>query len=51
VTVDEGGGYYDSGCIQLVDFFGTDPRIPMIAVPPFSGGGHISTFTANTPRS
>ncbi len=42
VTVDEGGGYYDSGFIQPVDFFGTGPRIPMIAISPFSTGGHIS---------
>jgi phospholipase C len=42
VTMDEGGGYYDSGFIQPVDFFGTGPRIPMIAVSPFSTGGHIS---------
>src|SRR5258708_25639444 len=42
VTVDEGGGYYDSGFIQPVDFFGTGPRIPMIAVSPFSGGCHIT---------
>lgn len=42
VTVDEGGGYYDSGFIQWVDFFGTGPRIPMIAVSPFSRGGHVS---------
>jgi phospholipase C len=42
VTVDEGGGYYDSGFIQPVDFFGTGPRIPMIAVSPFSTGGHVS---------
>jgi phospholipase C len=42
VTVDEGGGYYDSGFIQPVDFFGTGPRIPMIAVSPFSRGGHVS---------
>jgi phospholipase C len=42
VTVDEGGGYYDSGFIQPVDFFGTGPRIPMIAVSPFSTGGLIS---------
>ena len=42
VTVDEGGGYYDSGFIQPVDFFGNGPRIPMIAVSPFSRGGHIS---------
>jgi phospholipase C len=41
VTVDEGGGYYDSGFIEPVDFFGTGPRIPMIAVSPFSTGGHI----------
>ena len=42
VIVDEGGGYYDSGFIQPVDFFGTGPRIPMIAVSPFATGGHIS---------
>jgi phospholipase C len=42
VTVDEGGGYYDSGFIQPVDFFGTGPRVPMIAVSRFSTGGHIS---------
>jgi phospholipase C len=42
VTVDEGGGYYDSGFIQWVDFFGTGPRIPMIAVSPFSRGGYVS---------
>jgi phospholipase C len=41
VTVDEGGGYYDSGFVQPVDFFGTGPRIPMIAVSPYSRGGHI----------
>ena len=42
ITVDEGGGFYDSGFIQPVDFFGNGPRIPMIAVSPFSTGGHIS---------
>lgn len=42
VTVDEGGGYYDSGFMQPVDFFGTGPRIPLIAVSPFSTGGHVS---------
>lgn len=40
--MDEGGGFYDSGFIQWVDFFGTGPRIPMIAVSPFSTGGHVS---------
>lgn len=42
VTVDEGGGYYDSGFIQPVDFFGTGPRIPIVAVSAFSKGGHVS---------
>jgi phospholipase C len=42
LTVDESGGYYDSGFIQWVDFFGTGPRIPLIAVSPFSTGGHVS---------
>jgi phospholipase C len=42
VTVDESGGYYDSGFIQWVDFFGTGPRIPLLAVSPFSTGGHVS---------
>jgi phospholipase C len=42
ITVDESGGFYDSGFIQPVDFFGTGPRIPMIAVSAFSTGGHVS---------
>ena len=42
VTMDEGGGYYDSGYIQPLDFFGDGPRIPLIAVSPFTRGGHIS---------
>ena len=41
ITVDEGGGYYDSGFIQTLDFFGDGPRIPLLAVSPFSRGGHI----------
>ena len=42
ITMDEGGGYYDSGYIQPLDFFGDGPRIPLIAVSPFTKGGHIS---------
>jgi phospholipase C len=42
ITVDEGCGFYDSGYIQPLDFFGDGPRIPMIAVSPFTRGGHIS---------
>ncbi|MFZ3324912.1 MAG: alkaline phosphatase family protein [Methylocella sp.] len=46
VTFDEGGGYWDSGYIQPLDFFGDGTRIPLIVVSPFSKGGHIShTYT------
>ena len=46
ITMDEGGGYYDSGYIQPVDFFGDGPRIPLIIVSPFTKGGHINhTYT------
>ena len=41
ITNDEGGGYYDSGYIEPLDFFGDGPRIPLIVVSPYSGGGHI----------
>jgi phospholipase C len=42
ITFDEGGGYYDSGYVQPLDFFGDGTRIPLIAVSKFSKGGHIS---------
>jgi phospholipase C len=42
ITVDEGGGYYDSGYIQNLDFFGDGTRIPLIVVSSYSRGGHIS---------
>ncbi|MEA2772117.1 MAG: hypothetical protein QOD93_5079 [Acetobacteraceae bacterium] len=42
ITVDEGGGYYDSGYTQNLDFFGDGVRIPLIAVSPFARGGHVS---------
>src|SRR5215472_6191584 len=41
VTFDEGGGYWDSGFIQPVDFFGDGPRIPMLVISPFSQGGKV----------
>ncbi len=41
ITFDEGGGYYDSGYVQPVDFFGDGPRVPMIVVSPYSMGGHV----------
>ncbi len=42
ITFDEGGGYYDSGYIQPVDFFGDGTRIPLIVVSKYSKGGHVS---------
>ncbi|HET6378155.1 MAG TPA: alkaline phosphatase family protein [Methylocella sp.] len=41
ITVDEGGGYYDSGYIQPLDFFGDGTRIPLIVVSPYSTGGRV----------
>ena len=41
ITVDEAGGYWDSGYIQQLDFFGDGPRIPLIVVSPYSTGGHV----------
>ena len=46
ITMDEGGGYYDSGYIQPLDFFGDGPRIPLLIISPFTKGGHVShTYT------
>jgi len=41
VTTDEGGGYYDSGYIQIIDFFGDGTRVPFIAVSPFARKGVV----------
>jgi phospholipase C len=41
VTFDEGGGLYDAGFIQPVDFFGDGPRVPLIAISPRTRGGRI----------
>jgi phospholipase C len=42
ITEDEGGGYYDSGYIQPVDFFGDGTRIPLLIVSPYSTGGVVN---------
>jgi len=42
ITMDEGGGYYDSGYVQPLDYFGDGTRIPLIVVSKYSKGGHIS---------
>jgi acid phosphatase len=46
VTVDEGGGYWDSGYIQIIDAFGDGTRIPMLAISPFAKKGAVDhTYT------
>jgi phospholipase C len=47
ITEDEGGGYYDSGYVQPLDFFGDGTRIPLIVVAnpqylPLRADGYIS---------
>ena len=38
---DEGGGYYDSGYIQPLDFFGDGTRMPALIVSPYAQGGNV----------
>jgi phospholipase C len=40
-TTDEGGGHFDSGYIQVLDFFGDGPRIPLLLISPYSKPGHV----------
>ena len=42
ITFDEGGGYYDSGYVQPLDFFGDGTRIPLIVVSRYAKPGYIS---------
>ncbi len=43
ITFDEGGGYYDSGYVQPVDFFGDGTRIPLIVVSSVrEAGAHLA---------
>jgi phospholipase C len=42
ITWDEAGGYYDSGFIQPLDFFGDGPRIPLLILSPYSTGGNVN---------
>jgi acid phosphatase len=41
ITEDESGGYYDSGYIQPVSFFGDGPRVPMLVVSPYARQGFV----------
>jgi phospholipase C len=46
VTFDEGGGYYDSGYIQPLDFFGDGTRIPLLVISPYVRPGMVDhTYT------
>jgi phospholipase C len=45
ITFDEGGGYFDSGYVQPLDYFGDGTRIPLIVVAPtqyLKAPGYIS---------
>ena len=45
ITLDEGGGYYDSGYVQPIDFFGDGSRVPLVVVSPYSEGrGVVHTY-------
>jgi len=41
VTTDEGGGHFDTGSIQNIDFFGDGPRIPFLVVSPYARTNYI----------
>jgi phospholipase C len=41
ITFDEGGGYYDSGYVQPVDYFGDGTRIPLLVVSPYAHEGKV----------
>src|SRR5262249_31693208 len=41
ITFDEAGGYWDSGYIQPIDFFGDGPRLPLLILSPYTTGGKI----------
>jgi phospholipase C len=41
ITWDEAGGYWDSGFIQPIDFFGDGPRVPLLTLSAYSTGGKV----------
>jgi phospholipase C len=47
ITFDEGGGYYDSGYVQPVSFFGDGTRVPLIVVSPYAKPGYVSHVYAD----
>lgn len=41
ITTDEGGGHFDTGYIQTLDFFGDGTRIALLAVSPYARKGVV----------
>lgn len=41
ITFDEGGGYYDSGYVQPLAFFGDGSRVPLMVVSPYAKRGFV----------
>lgn len=41
VTYDEGGGYYDSGYVQFIDFFGDGSRVPLMFISPWAKKAYV----------
>jgi len=41
ITTDEGGGSFDSGYIQTLDFFGDGTRIPFLVISPYARKGYV----------
>jgi phospholipase C len=51
VAFDEGGGYWDSGYFQPLDFFGDGPRIPFIGCLPIRAAAMWFTLIMTTSQS
>ncbi len=49
ISWDESGGYYDSGYIEPVSFFGDGPRVPLIVVSPWVRRGVVDLRAAQPP--
>ncbi len=42
ITWDEAGGFWDSGFVQMIDFFGDGTRLPLLILSPYSTGGMVN---------
>jgi phospholipase C len=41
ITMDKSGGYYDTGYVQPIDFFGDASRVVLIAISPYAKAGFV----------